>query len=188
LITGPGADICSVMSHSLDTLDVPVTSVGRSLDDTDRQIIGFLQRDARMANAEIARRLGMAPSAIFDRIKKLEERHIIDGYEARVNAKAVGIGLTAFIFVRGEDGVGDTKTGMLLAKIPEAQEVHHVAGEDCYLVKVRVPDTDSLGTLLRERIGAIKSVRSTRTTIVLGTLKETYRLPIGFDLEAAPRR
>jgi len=74
------------MSHSLDTLDVPVTSVGRSLDDTDRQIIGFLQRDARMANAEIARRLGMAPSAIFDRIKKLEERHIIDGYEARVNA------------------------------------------------------------------------------------------------------
>ena len=90
--------------------------------------------------------------------------------------------------MRGEDGVGDTKTGMLLAKIPEAQEVHHVAGEDCYLVKVRVPDTDSLGTLLRERIGAIKSVRSTRTTIVLGTLKETYRLPIGFDLEAAPRR
>ena len=176
------------MSHSLDTLDVPVTSVGRSLDDTDRQIIGFLQRDARMANAEIARRLGMAPSAIFDRIKKLEERHIIDGYEARVNAKAVGIGLTAFIFVRGEDGVGDTKTGMLLAKIPEAQEVHHVAGEDCYLVKVRVADTDSLGTLLRERIGAIKSVRSTRTTIVLGTLKETYRLPLGSEVESEHRR
>ena len=176
------------MTQSLDALDVPVAGVGRSLDETDRQIIGFLQRDARMANAEIARRLGMAPSAIFDRIKKLEDRRIIDGYEARVNAKNVGIGLTAFIFVRGEDGVGDTKTGMLLAKIPEAQEVHHVAGEDCYLVKVRVADTDSLGTLLRERIGAIKSVRSTRTTIVLGTLKETYRVPIGTDLEAEHHR
>ena len=110
---------------------MPLTTVGRALDETDRQIVGFLQRDARMANAEIARRLGMAPSAIYDRIRKLEDRGIIDGYEARVNAKAVGLGLTAFIFVRGEDGVGDTKTGTLLSRIPEAQEVHHVAGEDC---------------------------------------------------------
>lgn len=175
------------MNHSVDTLDIPVSAAGRTLDDTDRQIVAFLQRDARMANAEIARRLGMAPSAIFDRIRKLEARHIIDGYEARVNARAVGLGLTAFIFVRGEDGVGDNRTGNLLARIPEAQEVHHVAGEDCYLVKVRVADTDALGTLLRERIGAIKSVRSTRTTIALGTLKESYRLPIGVDIDEARR-
>jgi Lrp/AsnC family leucine-responsive transcriptional regulator len=166
------------MSHSLDTMQPPLVAPARTLDETDRQIVAFLQSDARMANAEIARRLSMAPSAIFDRIRKLEERGIIDSYEARVNAKAVGLGLTAFIFVRGEDGVGDPKTGQLLAKIPEVQEVHHVAGEDCYLVKVRVADTDSLGMLLRERIGAVKSVRSTRTTIVLGTLKETYRLPV----------
>jgi len=188
LKSGRGADIPSFMTHSLDALTVPVTGVGRTLDETDRQIVAFLQREARMANAEIARRLGMAPSAIYDRIRKLEERHIIDGYEARVNPKAVGLGLTAFIFVRGEDGVGDTKTGTLLAKIPEAQEVHHVAGEDCYLVKVRVADTDALGTLLRERIGAIKSVRSTRTTIALGTLKESYRLPIVADIGGEPGR
>ena len=167
------------MSQAIDTAIPPLASAARVLDETDRQIVAFLQTDARMANAEIARRLGMAPSAIFDRIRKLEERGIIDGYEARVNARAVGLGLTAFIFVRGEDGPGDPKTGQLLAKIPEVQEVHHVAGEDCYLVKVRVADTDSLGVLLRERIGAVRSVRSTRTTIVLGTVKETYRLPIG---------
>jgi len=65
--------------------------------------------------------------------------------------------------------------------------VHHVAGEDCYLVKVRVADTDALSILLRERIGAIKSVRSTRTTIALGTLKESYRLPIGPDMDEARR-
>ena len=148
------------------------------LDDTDREIVALLQSDARMANAEIARRLDMAPSAIFDRIRKLEERGVIAGYEARVNARVVGLGLTAFIFVRGEDGVSDPKTGTLLARIPEVQEVHHVAGEDCYLVKVRVADTEALGALLRERIGAIKAVRSTRTTIALGTIKETYQLPI----------
>ena len=174
------------MSQTLETIIPPLVGAARVLDETDRQIVAFLQTDARMANAEIARRLGMAPSAIFDRLRKLEERGIIDGYEARVNAKAVGLGLTAFIFVRGEDGPGDPKTGQLLAKIPEVQEVHHVAGEDCYLVKVRVADTDSLGMLLRERFGALKSIRSTRTTIVLGTLKDTYRLPIG--AAAAPER
>ena len=155
-----------------------LTQSAPTLDDTDRQIIGFLQADARVANAEIARRLGMAPSAIFDRIRKLEERGIIAGYEARVNARLLGLGLTAFIFVRGEDGVSDATTGRLLAQMPEVQEVHHVAGEDCYLVKVRVADTDALAVLLRERIGAIKSVRSTRTTIALGTVKETHQLPI----------
>ena len=159
------------------------------LDDTDREIVALLQCDARMANAEIARRLDMAPSAIFDRIRKLEERGIIAGYEARVNARVLGLGLTAFIFVRGEDGVNDPKTGTLLARIPEVQEVHHVAGEDCYLVKVRVADTEALGALLRERIGAIKAVRSTRTTIALGTIKETYQLPIARaeDVRAARR-
>lgn len=132
-----------------------------------------------MSNAEIARRLNMAPSAIFDRIRKLEERGIVTGYEARLDARALGLGLTAFIFVRGDDGVGDTRTGALLAGIPAVQEVHHVAGEDCYLVKVRVADTDALAVLLRDRIGAIPSVRSTRTTIALGTVKETYQLPLG---------
>jgi Lrp/AsnC family transcriptional regulator, leucine-responsive regulatory protein len=146
------------------------------LDDIDRQIVGLLQGDARMPNAEIARRLGMAPSAIFDRIHKLEERRIVVGYEARVDARSLGLGLTAFIFVRGEDVAGEHKIGATLAKIPEVQEVHHVAGEDCYLVKVRLADTETLGILLRERIGPIKGVRSTRTTIALGTLKESYRL------------
>jgi Lrp/AsnC family leucine-responsive transcriptional regulator len=154
-------------------------SITAILDETDRKIVAFLLADARMANAEIARRLGMAPSAIFDRIRKLEERGVIAGYEARVNARLLGLGLTAFIFVRGGDGASDPETGALLARIPEVQEVHHVAGEDCYLVKVRVADTDALATLLREHIGAIESVRSTRTTIALGTVKETCQLPIG---------
>jgi Lrp/AsnC family leucine-responsive transcriptional regulator len=64
----------------------------------------------------------------------------------------------------------------VLAAVPGVQEVHHVAGEDCYLLKVRVADTESLGRLLQERIGALPEVRSTRTTIVLNTVKETGRL------------
>lgn len=154
-------------------------------DDTDAKILTMLQKDARISNAEIARRLGMAPSAVLERVRKLEARGAILGYEARINPRAVNAGLLAFIFVRTESICGDLEVGKALAAIPEAQEIHNVAGEDCYLVKARVADPEALGRLLRERIGRIPSVRSTRSTIVLETLKETAQLPLGGGDEVA---
>lgn len=142
------------------------------LDDVDLRILGLLQENARRSNAEIARRVKMAGSAVLERIRKLERSGAIEAYRARLNAKALGAGLVAFIFVRTEEAPGAVRTGTRLAKLPEVQEVHHVAGEDCFLLKVRTADTQSLGKLLRERIGAMPSVRSTRTTIVLETIKE----------------
>jgi Lrp/AsnC family leucine-responsive transcriptional regulator len=154
-------------------------------DDIDGKIMAILQEDARIPNAEIARRLGMAPSAILERIRKLESRGAILSYETRLNPRAINATFLAFIFVRTESICGDNEVGTALAAIPEAQEVHNVAGEDCYLVKARVASPEALGRLLRERIGAIPSVRSTRSTIVLETLKETTRLPVAeFDREA----
>lgn len=147
------------------------------IDDTDRQILEILQHDARTSNAEVARRVGMAPSAVFERIRKLEERGVITGYAARVEPRALERGLLAFVLVRAEERVGDTTTERRLAAIADVQEVHHIAGEDCYLVKVRVADTEALGRLLRERLGALDTVRNTRTTIVLHTIKETTELP-----------
>jgi Lrp/AsnC family leucine-responsive transcriptional regulator len=87
--------------------------------------------------------------------------------------------------VRAEERVGSDETAQALAAMPEVQEVHHIAGEDCFLVKVRAPDTDSLGILLRDRIGALPSVRSTRTTIVLRTVKEDPALPTGAASDSA---
>lgn len=147
-------------------------------DEIDWRILTVLQANARTPNAELARQLGMAPSAVHERIRKLEERGVIAGYESRIAPKAVGLGLTAFVFVRSDERSGAVETGRLLAEMPEAQEVHHVAGEDCYLVKVRARDTDDLARLLRERFGVIPGLRSTRTTIVLGTLKESARLAL----------
>lgn len=120
----------------------------------------------------------MAPSAIFERIKKLEAAGLIKGYHAELSAKGLGLGLVAFVFVRTDDKSGDLEAGRLLARIPEVQEVHHVAGEDCFLVKVRAPDTEALGRLLREQFSGIEAVRSTRTTIVLNTVKESSELPL----------
>lgn len=147
-------------------------------DNIDIQISNILQQDARTSNAEIARQLGMAPSAIFERIRKLEARGIIQGYHAAINPRALDLGLLAFVFVRADERPGAGDAGQELARMPEVQEVHHIAGEDCYLVKVRVADTEGLGNLLRDRFSRIASVRSTRTTIVLSTLKETASLPV----------
>ena len=148
------------------------------IDETDLAILALLQANARIANADIARQVGMAPSAILDRVRKLEARGIIQGYEARLSPQAMGLDLVAFVFVRTEERVGGIETGELLARIPEVQEVHHVAGEDCYLVKVRVESPSALGRLLRDRFGNIDTVLNTRSTIVLDTVKESGRLPL----------
>lgn len=159
------------------------------LDGIDTIIVNILQQDARTSNADIARRLEMAPSAIFERIRKLEARGVLRGYEARVNPDALGLGLLAFVFVRAEERFGSAEVGTALAALPEVQEVHHVAGEDCYLVKLRVADTTALGRLLRDTFSAIPAIHSTRTTIVLSTLKESALLPVPIpaDVEEARR-
>jgi Lrp/AsnC family leucine-responsive transcriptional regulator len=150
----------------------------RRIDDIDAQIMDILQSDARTSNAEIARRVELAPSAVGGRLQRLERDGIVRGYEARLDPKAVGADLLAFIFVRADERPGELATAGRLAEIPEVQEVHHIAGEDCYLVKVRTADPEALGRLLRERLGAIRSVTATRTTVVLETVLESARMPV----------
>ncbi len=148
------------------------------IDDIDRKILTIVQRAARTNNAEIAREVGMAPSATLERLRKLEKRGVIEGYEARIAPAAIGLGLLAYVFVRTDERMGDSSTGEALALLPEVQEVHHVAGEDCYLIKVRAESTEALGRMLRARLGSIPTVVSTRSTVVLETIKESGLLPI----------
>ncbi|HEU5399392.1 MAG TPA: Lrp/AsnC family transcriptional regulator [Gammaproteobacteria bacterium] len=148
------------------------------LDATDRKILELLQADARMPNTEIAKQVDLVPSAVLERIRRLEKKGVIEGYGVRVNPKALGQGLAAYIAVRSTGRVGAVETAQEIAKLPQVLEVHLVAGEDCLLVKVRSGDTDDLTRLLRERFGKIRSIESTRTTIVLDTIKETFALPI----------
>jgi Lrp/AsnC family leucine-responsive transcriptional regulator len=148
------------------------------MNDSDIQILKILQGNARTSNAEIARRIGLAPSAVLERIRKLESRGLIAGYTARLNARALGRGLCAFVFVRLDGKAGEVEAAQRIARVPETLEVHHVAGEDCFLVKVRISDTEALGKLLSHTFGAIPHVRSTRTTIVLETAKETTAISL----------
>lgn len=148
------------------------------IDEVDGQILTMLQENARIPNAEIARRVGMAASAIHERIRKLEEADVIRGYTARVDPRALGHGLTAFVrMTAGEMGRGAEILGRL-EEIPEVQEAHLVVGQDCFLVKVRVRDTDALASLLGEKLQTIDGVGSTQTTIVLRTIKENGVVPV----------
>ncbi len=148
------------------------------LDDIGLQILKILQEKARIPNIEVARQVEMAPSAVLERIRKLERQGYIDGYEVRLNPERFDRRQIAFIEVRTRS-VGDRpQTGEQLAAIPEVQEVHFVAGEDCYLIKLRVADTAELAAIIREKIAVITEVVSTRTTTVLHTYKETARIPI----------
>jgi len=149
-----------------------------TLDNIDFQLLSSLQEDARVSNAELAKKVGMAPSAVLERVKKLEQKGVIKAYTTRIEPAALNLKLLAFIFIRSSEGPGDTPTSRLIANIPEVLEVHHIAGEDCYLVKVRTEDTLSLVQLMRERFSKIPNIVSTKTTIVLETVKEDNYLPV----------
>ncbi len=146
------------------------------MDKVDARILSLLQENGRVSNVEIARQVGMVPSGVLERIRKLEENGFILEYTTHLNPDAVDLGLLAFIFVRTSEPPGSISVSEQFAKLPEILEVHHVAGDDCYLLKIRQADNHSLALFLREKIGSIPEVTSTRTIIVLETIKETARL------------
>lgn len=148
------------------------------IDETDAIILDLLQENARISQADVARVVGLAPSAVLERMRKLEARGAVKGYTALLDPHVVEQPMLAFIAVRTSQGPGDERVAQALAQTPEVLEVHHVAGDDCYLAKVRARDAEHIGRLLRHRFGRIPGVVSTKTTIVLETVKESPRLPL----------
>lgn len=148
------------------------------IDEIDKKILNILQTNGRITNADLARQINMAPSAVLERMRRLESKKIIQKYTVSIDSHKVGVNLTAFIMIKSNGPVVDTKTAKEIGKIPEVQEVHIVAGEDCFLVKVKVADTNSLNDLLRNKFGKIENIKSTSTTIVLETVKESTKLTI----------
>jgi len=141
-------------------------------DDTDKAILGILLHSANTSKSEIARRLGIAQSAVSERVRKLRESGVIQRFETRLSAKALGAGTLAYVFITERKPTGGVNTGQRLAGVTGVEEVHKIAGEDCFLVKIRAQDTEALNTILDEEINPIETVAGTRTTIVLKTVLE----------------
>ena len=148
------------------------------LDEINLRILKILQKKARIPNVEVARQVDMAPSAVLERIRKLEKMGFIDGYEVRLNPEKLKRNLVAFITVVTSAKKSVALTGKQLTAIPEIQEVHHITGADGFLVKVRVADVTELGKLIQDKILKIAAVSTTHTAIAMSTFKETARIPI----------
>lgn len=155
------------------------------IDDISLKILKILQKKARIPNVEVARQVGMAPSAVLERIRKLEKQGYIDGYEVRLNPQRFSRGMVGFIHLTLDAEANENNLASRLTHIDEIQEIHFISGEDGYLLKVRVAGTEELDRLVRQQIRSIEGVRDTRTTIVLATIKETARITI--DDQAAKR-
>ena len=148
------------------------------IDNKDIKILHILQKNSRASNPMIGKTVGLTPTAVFERVRKLEAKGVIQSYNTKLNPRAVGLGVLAFVFVKVEIGTAEPDIDQALTDIDEVQEVHHVSGEDCYMLKVWASDNDDLGRLLLEKIHSIKGIRATRTTIVLKTVKESPRIPL----------
>jgi Lrp/AsnC family leucine-responsive transcriptional regulator len=141
------------------------------VEDTDREIVRLLARDGRMSYTDLARATGLSTSAVHQRVRRLEQRGVILGYTAVVAADAVGLPLTAFISVTPLDPAAPDDASQQLADLPEIEACHSVAGEESYILKVRVASPGALEDLL-SRVRLAANVR-TRTTVVLSTPYES---------------
>jgi Lrp/AsnC family transcriptional regulator, leucine-responsive regulatory protein len=137
------------------------------VEDLDRQIITLLSRDGRMSYTDLGKATGLSTSAVHQRVRRLEQRGVIKGYAALVDAEAIGLPLTAFISVKPLEASAPDDTAERLADLSEIEACHSVAGEENYILKVRVAspaDLEMLIGVIRAKAGV-----STRTTVVLST-------------------
>jgi Lrp/AsnC family transcriptional regulator, leucine-responsive regulatory protein len=138
------------------------------VDAVDRQIIDALRLEGRATYAELGRQVGLSASAVHERVGKLEAAGVIIGYHAVVEPSAIGLGVTALIGIHPTDTAHDEDVAAALGELPEVESCYAVAGDEAFVVKVRVGTVDELEHTLG-RLRRIDGVARTRTTVVLST-------------------
>jgi Lrp/AsnC family leucine-responsive transcriptional regulator len=147
------------------------------LDDIDLTMLATLQKQGRTKRNELAEEVHLSLPAVSERLRKLEEKGILEGFHAKLDPKRTGLDVAAFIFVSVESSTNYNDFLQSANANAEVLEVHAITGEGSHLLKVRTWNTSTLEVLLSE-IQRWPGVRSTRTSVVLSTHKETTALPI----------
>mgnify|MGYP001562278461 FL=1 len=155
------------------------------LDPKDQAILDLVQRDGKMSQAEIARRVGLSTAAVNERLKKLEQAGVIRRYAALLDPRSLGVQVTAFVEVFIEHPRFEAAFLEKLLTLDEVQECHHVTGEFSVFLKVRVRDMDALQDLLLNQLNGMEGVRQTRTAMVLSTVKEECYVATGVKGETS---
>ena len=138
------------------------------MDDTDRALLAALRRDGRASWAELGRLVGLSGPSVTDRVSRLEAAGVITGYHATVDAGALGRSVAALVGVHLSDTSDQDAVTLALQRLDEVEDCWFVAGDESFLLKVRVPDVAELEQTL-SRLRRIRGVSRTRTTVVLST-------------------
>ena len=146
-------------------------------DEIDIKILDLLQNNSRAKRNEIADKIGLSLPSVTDRMNKLEENGIIDKYITKLNHKNLGKDITAFIFVTSDSSTHYKDFISHAQQNHEILECHSITGDGSHILKIRTENTTSLEKLLA-RIQSWRGVRSTRTSIVLSSHKETFFLEL----------
>jgi Lrp/AsnC family transcriptional regulator, leucine-responsive regulatory protein len=154
------------------------------VDEVDRLLIGALRANARATYAELARRVGLSAPAVHDRVAKLEATGVITGYHAAVTPGALGLQVSALVGILPSERGDPAQIAEALEAMPEIEDCWFVAGEETFVVKVRVPDITGLEHVIGA-LGQVRGVARTRTTVVLSTRFE-HRLPGSAEPADAP--
>ena len=151
-----------------------------NLDETDLRILRVLQADGRITNQALAQRCHLSPAACHERVKRLRDTGVIQGFAALIDPAAIDRGLLIFVEVQLDRTTGDLfdEFARTARKAPEILECHMVAGGFDYLIKARVADMDAYRSFLGEVLVEMPGVRETRTYAVLEEVKNTVRLPL----------
>jgi Lrp/AsnC family leucine-responsive transcriptional regulator len=153
------------------------------LDDLDLQLLDALQRNARATFAELGSLVGLRAPAVHDRVKRLESRGYIRGYAARLDPKRLGLELAAFVSAYTTADADYERFHLAVGGLPEVAEIHSVAGDEAFVLKVVTRSTAHLDDFLT-RLKAIPGIARTRTTIVLSTPFERGGFALGAGLAA----
>jgi Lrp/AsnC family leucine-responsive transcriptional regulator len=154
------------------------------LDDLDFLLLDALQRNARSTFAELGVLVGLKPPAVHDRVKRLETRGYIRGYAARLDAPKLGLGLVAFVSAYTTPDVEYERFGAAVSSLPEVAELHSVAGEESFVLKVLTRSTAHLDDFL-SRLKAVPGIGRTKTTIVLSSPFERDGIVVDTNPERA---
>jgi DNA-binding Lrp family transcriptional regulator len=150
------------------------------LDELDIAILEILQTDARLSNAELARRVNLSPPATLTRVRRLEENGLIKAHVTLVNRKSAGYDMLCFVSVSLQLHDIEQVTGFRdrVKEMPEVLECHHVTGDYDYLLKIVAHNTQDLESFLLKKLTPIPGVARIHTSLVLNEVKSTTVIPL----------
>ena len=150
------------------------------LDPIDRKILGLLQTNSNITNAQLALEVGLSPAPTLERVKKLETAGVIKSYHAVVDTASVGLGVSTFVMasLKGHNKENINKFMNAIAEIKEIVECHHVTGQADFILKIVCTDIPSYQNLMLEKVTNIEVVDNLQSMVILSTFKDTKIVPI----------